>query len=291
MSDTAPNSQPRLSPGVSQGTTFAVLRVPMLCGILLIVAAELLAYFLVRQLVALYEKAFIWRGRMGWLFERLCAASSYQEYLQYAKMIDSQMGVSLEDASAHSRYYDAPLLLRITESLRKMRVQVEEEQQRESVQGESSEGARYAVVALCDLLRQGALKANAGGWENRQIWSRAYSGTTRVVEDYIAESVACIDCVRMSPHLSPSEKLHFFRQVARQQGRMALCLSGGAAMGWKHLGIARSLLDEARLPRVISGTSAGSLVAALLGTHTDGELRRIIRPELVKYMTACQGSG
>ncbi|KAJ2387736.1 hypothetical protein H4S02_003216, partial [Coemansia sp. RSA 2611] len=93
MSDTVLNSQPRLSPGVSQGTTFAVLRIPMLCGILLIVAAELLAYFLVRQLVALYEKAFIWRGHMGWLFERLCAASSYQEYLQYAKMIDSQMGV------------------------------------------------------------------------------------------------------------------------------------------------------------------------------------------------------
>ncbi|KAJ2366086.1 hypothetical protein H4S01_002903, partial [Coemansia sp. RSA 2610] len=97
MSDTVLNSQPRLSPGVSQGTTFAVLRIPMLCGILLIVAAELLAYFLVRQLVALYEKAFIWRGHMGWLFERLCAASSYQEYLQCAKMIDSQMGVSLED--------------------------------------------------------------------------------------------------------------------------------------------------------------------------------------------------
>ncbi|KAJ1719257.1 hypothetical protein LPJ61_006345, partial [Coemansia biformis] len=154
----------------------------------------------------------------------------------------------------------------------------------------AKDDARTAAVALCDILRQGALKANAGGWENRQVWSCAYSGTARVVVDYISEVVACVRSVQESPHLLPAEKLTFFRQVARQQGRTALCLSGGAAMGWKHLGVARCLLDEARLPRVISGTSAGSLVAALLGTHTDDELRQIIRPELAKYMTACQGS-
>ncbi|KAJ1873495.1 hypothetical protein LPJ55_002243 [Coemansia sp. RSA 990] len=249
------------------------------------VSLELLAYFVIREIVALYEYVAIWRGRLGKLYGRLFAAPNYQAYLQLATVLDQQMGINLDNPKTLSHYYDAPLLMRITESLHELRLPVEN-----SNADRKRENRRRNVVALCDLLQQGALKANAGGWENRQIWSCSYSESTRVVNDYIEETVACIDCVRKSKDISPSEKLQFFRQVARQQGRMALCLSGGAAMGWKHLGVARCLLDEARLPRVISGTSAGSLVAALLGTHTDSELRQIIRPELVKYMTACQGS-
>ncbi|KAJ2849214.1 hypothetical protein IWW36_002787 [Coemansia brasiliensis] len=279
-------TQTRLSPSLSQGKTFTVLRIPLLCGILLIIALELLAYFAIREMVAMYEYVAIWRGRLGRLYSRLFAASNYQEYLQYATMLDQQMGVNLDNPKALSHYYDASLLMRITGSLHELRLSVDEG----AAGRRGNEDGRKNMIALCDLLLQGALKANACGWENRQIWSCSYSGSTRIVNDYIDESVACIDCVRQSKHLTPSEKLQFFRQVARQQGRMALCLSGGAAMGWKHLGVARCLLDEARLPRVISGTSAGSLVAALLGTHTDSELRQIIRPELVKYMTACQGS-
>ncbi|KAJ2450093.1 hypothetical protein EV183_004514 [Coemansia sp. RSA 2336] len=278
-------SQTRPSPSLSQGRTFTILRIPLLCGILSIIALELLAYFVIREMVALYEYVAIWRGRRGKLYGRLFAASNYQEYLQLATALDQHMGVNLDSPKTLSSYYDASLLMRITGSLHELRLSVEK-----SNASRRSENRYRNVVALCDLLQQGALKANAGGWENRRIWSCSYSGSTGVVSDYIEETVACIDCVRKSKDLSPSEKLQFFRQVARQQGRMALCLSGGAAMGWKHLGVARCLLDEARLPRVISGTSAGSLVAALLGTHTDGELRQIIRPELVKYITACQGS-
>ncbi|KAJ2824839.1 hypothetical protein IWW50_003136 [Coemansia erecta] len=281
--------QARPSPGRSHGVAYAILRIPMLCFILLVITMELLVYFVLRQTVALYEKVFIRRGRLGRLFVRLRAASSYQEYLGYAKVIDAHMGVDMDDVNAHSCYYDAPLLLRITESLREMRATAEQHQENASI-GSGRAKARSAIVSLCDLLSQGALKANAGGWENRQVWSQAYSGAPRVVDDYIDETVASIKCVRESPYMSAPEKVQFFRQIARQQGRMALCLSGGAAMGWKHLGVARCLLDEARLPRVISGTSMGSIVAALLGTHTDSELRQIIRPELAKYVTAGQGS-
>ncbi|KAJ1772125.1 hypothetical protein IW140_001191 [Coemansia sp. RSA 1813] len=207
------------------------------------------------------------------------------------------MGIGMGQSNAHSRFYDPQLLERITHALRIARAQAERLQRKghdRSKQCSTASDTRAnksyeAIVVLCDLLRQGPLKANAGGWENRQIWSRAYSGTTRVVDEYTKETVRSINCIRSSRSLPAQEKLAFFRQVAKQQGRMALCLSGGAAMGWKHLGVARCLLEEARLPRVISGTSAGSVVAAMLATHTDDELRKIIRPDLVKYMTACQG--
>jgi predicted acylesterase/phospholipase RssA len=47
-------------------------------------------------------------------------------------------------------------------------------------------------------------------------------------------------------------------------GRSALCLSGGGARGVYHLGVIKALSEANLLPRVISGSSAGSLIAAKL---------------------------
>ncbi|KAJ1938068.1 hypothetical protein FBU59_004560, partial [Linderina macrospora] len=267
--------------GVSPGATFAVLRVPLLALIWGAILVELLVYLVVRQIVRLYEQLYIWQGKRGALFRKMKYAHSYAEWMEAAQQIDDQRQLHLDQDQALSRYYDAPLLRRITNNLRQARAQIDAARdEHERCAGEE---------ALCDLLRQGALRANAAGWENREIWSRAYSGPPKIVADYVAETVASIEQVRRAEHIGAPAKLRFFRQAARQQGRMALCLSGGAAMGWKHLGVARSLLEGGRLPRVISGASAGSLVAALLGTHTDDELREIIRPELTKYITPCHG--
>lgn len=42
------------------------------------------------------------------------------------------------------------------------------------------------------------------------------------------------------------------------------------------------------LPRVIAGTSAGGLIAALVCTHTDEELKTLLVPELAHKLTACE---
>jgi len=71
------------------------------------------------------------------------------------------------------------------------------------------------------------------------------------------------------------EKLEFFHRASLCFGRSALMLSGGGALGPFHLGVAKALLEQELLPTVISGASAGSFVAAILGTHTDAELRTL----------------
>jgi predicted acylesterase/phospholipase RssA len=38
-------------------------------------------------------------------------------------------------------------------------------------------------------------------------------------------------------------------------------------MGFYHVGVVKALLTEGLLPRVISGASAGSLMAAMIGTY------------------------
>lgn len=50
----------------------------------------------------------------------------------------------------------------------------------------------------------------------------------------------------------------------------------------------RAFLDANLLPRVIAGTSAGGLIAALVCTRTDSELRELLVPELANRLTACE---
>lgn len=77
---------------------------------------------------------------------------------------------------------------------------------------------------------------------------------------------------------SPHELLRFFQAAKRQFGATALCLSGGASIGNYHWAVVKALLDEGLLPRVISGTSSGAVVAALTCTRTDEELRAALNP-------------
>ena len=55
-----------------------------------------------------------------------------------------------------------------------------------------------------------------------------------------------------------------------------IIILGGAALGYYHIGLAKALWNEGLLPRVISGASAGSMIAATLGTRTDDELIDIL---------------
>lgn len=55
-----------------------------------------------------------------------------------------------------------------------------------------------------------------------------------------------------------------------------------------HFGVVKAFLDADLLPRVISGTSAGGLVAALVCTRKDDELKGLLVPELANRITACE---
>ncbi|KAJ2809255.1 hypothetical protein H4R20_000250 [Coemansia guatemalensis] len=271
----------RKSSSTQQINAFSVLRLLLMGAMLLIIAGEVALYFLVRHAAAFYKQRVSLRGKAGRLRMTLQKSQSYDEYMKIARELDRY----LENSWAEGKYYDAALLRRTTQMLCKARTQAE----KAAAERKCCKEARVAAIALGDALRQGALRANAGGWENNCAWAQTYAEPAQEVDEYVAEAAASISIFQASQHLSTTEKRSVLRQVARQQGRTALCLSGGAAMGWKHLGVVRGLLDAGCLPRAVSGASAGALMAALVGTHTDAELRRILRPELAKYMTACQG--
>jgi predicted acylesterase/phospholipase RssA len=55
-----------------------------------------------------------------------------------------------------------------------------------------------------------------------------------------------------------------------------------------HFGVVKALLDSNLLPRVIAGTSSGSIIAAFVCTRTDEELKTLLNPSLAKRITACE---
>jgi TAG lipase/steryl ester hydrolase/phospholipase A2/LPA acyltransferase len=59
-------------------------------------------------------------------------------------------------------------------------------------------------------------------------------------------------------------------------GRTALMLSGGGTLGNYHLGVVRTLLSADMLPTILSGSSAGALIAAIIGTSAHDRLDAIL---------------
>jgi len=111
------------------------------------------------------------------------------------------------------------------------------------------------------------------------------------------------------------EVLLFLKRARAAYGRTALCLSGGAMMGMflcfaeqrnglvlfyshgmpsglylaglYHFGHVLGLLEAGVLPHIISGTSGGSVIGAILCTRTDDEIRRDLNPEILIQKLTC----
>ena len=105
---------------------------------------------------------------------------------------------------------------------------------------------------------------------------------------YLSEVEKCLAFIRDSSVLPDEEKRRFFKSANTNLGISALCLSGGASFGYYHFGVLKAFVDANMLPRVITGTSAGGLVAALACTRTDVELKKLLVPELADRLTACE---
>jgi TAG lipase/lysophosphatidylethanolamine acyltransferase len=58
-------------------------------------------------------------------------------------------------------------------------------------------------------------------------------------------------------------------------------LQGGAIFGLCHLGVVKALHLRGLLPRIISGTATGALIAALVGVHTEDELLDFLKGESI----------
>lgn len=139
---------------------------------------------------------------------------------------------------------------------------------------------RQDVNQLAFFLNEG-LHGNLGRIANAALYDRCYFGTKNLVTEYLNEVSTCLRWISETQfeNFPFVKKLEFFERLSRSYGQSGLMLSGGAALGLFHIGVLKSMFDEGLLPTVISGSSAGSIMGSVVGTHTDDELEDIFDPE------------
>lgn len=191
----------------------------------------------------------------------LAQATSYEQWSDIAQALDEATDHQQWKLDPYSDIYNFELLSERLHSIRNLRL-------------------ANNIDGLSRALREG-LHHDLGNMGDPRLYSQCYLGTKRLIDDYVDEVCKSLVYVCNHPKTKqmPGKKLDFFKAVLLSFGRPALLMSGGASLGAFHLGVVKALWERELLPQVIAGSSAGSIIAAILGAHTDEELPEFFDPE------------
>ena len=197
------------------------------------------------------------KSELRQLEDQMDTAASYEDWLSAAHDHDALTGKAEWRQEEPSELYDHAQIRYRLDRLRKFRKQ------------KDWTGLLYA-------LNEG-IHGNMGGMGKSVLYRQAKSGTKVLVEQYIQEIDEALRLLAELPDevIPAQQKLDFFYRSNVCYGRSALMLSGGGVLGFLHVGVVSELLRQGLLPRVISGSSAGSIVAAALAAYTDEEMAEL----------------
>lgn len=119
---------------------------------------------------------------------------------------------------------------------------------------------------------------NVGNIGDINLYKHSFVGTKKLIEDYIEECKLSLKYLvnNQGVNLDDRYLLGMLVQTRKNIGRTALVLSGGSTFGMFHIGVLVSLLEANLLPRIISGTLAGLIVASILSCHNNEENKLLI---------------
>ncbi len=129
---------------------------------------------------------------------------------------------------------------------------------------------------------------NLGNLTVPKLYNRSFSGTKYLIEEYITQVAETVEDISTLPtnasagvhsiggSLTNQMKLDFIHDTRQAFGRSSLVLQGGAIFGMCHLGVVKALFLRGLLPRIITGTGTGALIASLVAIHTEEELPGVL---------------
>ncbi len=273
--------KPKRRDETREGFVYSISKWPLLLLVLIWILSLSFIYLITRLYVWGYERFLTWRGERQRLRRQLRATTTFEEWKHAAIALDNHLGNEKWKETDDYAYYDHTSVKKVKEKLQANRIK--------AISEEREPGTRESVENLRGLV-EACVKNNFLGVENPKLYSETYYGTKHLAQDFIDEVQASLAFLLQSSKLSPKEKLALSRHLHTNFGRTALCLSGGASFAWYHFGVAKALLDASLLPDVITGTSGGALVAALVATRTNEELIKLLVPALAHHMDACEES-
>ncbi|KAK6209700.1 patatin-like phospholipase [Colletotrichum tabaci] len=271
-----------------EGIFYALLKWPMLFFVGAWLAALAMTYLYTRLYIWVYEHFVTWRGTRERLRRSMRRTNNYRDWVVAAKELDSYLDRQRWKEENDFAYYDSKTVKRVWEQMRKCRQRAEAHENEDTGnEGQNTAQSKPAVEELHALL-SACVKSNFVGVENPRLYSQTYYGTKNLVQNFIDEVERSIRFILNTKQLSMEEKRSIFKGMHTNYGRTALCLSGGASFAYYHFGVIKALLEADLLPDVITGTSGGALVAALVATRTNDELKQLLVPALAHRITACR---
>ena len=229
------------------------------CGVLRFLGLRLLWLLTLPKLVVREWK--LMRGRKAELQTRLHQAKSLPEWREIATLLDDEAGLTWWKLRVESDHFDHSLIAHTLDRLRHLRRSMN-------------------LTGLVWELRAG-LHRNLAGIGNPELHEKTLVGTKKLIEEYTCEVCACLEMIRdteFGEEFSLQSKIQFFRETAHAYGRTALLLSGGSTLGMYHIGVIKALMEVELLPRIISGSSAGAIIAAIFCSRCEADI-----PKLFEY--------
>ncbi|KAK4485486.1 hypothetical protein RD792_008128 [Penstemon davidsonii] len=214
-------------------------------GILLMVTV--IAFFL-RRYTNVKTRAEMAYRRKFWR-NKTRNALTYEEWAHAAKMLDKETLRTNE-----SDLYDEELVRNKLQELRHRRQEC---------------SLRDIIFYMrADLVR------NMGNMCNPEL-HKGRLQVPKLIKEYIDEVTTQLRkvCDPDSTELLLEEKLAFMHETRHAFGRTALLLSGGASLGAFHVGVVKTLVEHKLLPRIIAGSSVGSIMCSVVATRSWPELQ------------------
>ncbi|KAG2683565.1 hypothetical protein I3760_10G036500 [Carya illinoinensis] len=214
-----------------------------------IIAFLVKRYTNVKQRAEMAYRRNFWRNMMR-------TALTYEEWAHAAKMLDKETPKMNE-----SYLYDEELMRNKLQELRHRR------------QERSLRDIIFCMRA--DLIR------NLGNMCNPEL-HKGRLQVPKLIKEYIIEVSTQLRmvCDSDSEELLLEEKLAFMHETRHAFGRTALLLSGGASLGAFHVGVVKTLVEHKLLPRIIAGSSVGSIMCAVVATRSWPELQSFFEDSL-----------
>ena len=145
--------------------------------------------------------------------------------------------------------------------------------------------SREDILSLCGLLRSHPVR-NICRILSPSLYSSARAGTKFLIEDWIHQVRNAISSLAAlgSSHapfpkggFDSQTKTELFHDTRQALGRSTLVLQGGSAFSMCHIGVVKALYLRGLLPRIITGTATGALIAALVSVHSDSSLLDVLK--------------
>lgn len=120
---------------------------------------------------------------------------------------------------------------------------------------------------ILSLLRS-CLVRNFANIDNPLLYSQTHAGTKHLIEHFQltikrALERAIRNSLKDDDRPNKIKLLKELSEIRQIMGRTALYLSGGAALGFLQLGVVKALREEGLIPKVVCGSSCGSIAASL----------------------------